>query len=253
MAITETKAGSGRQFVYFNAVSATAKHLSAEEAAQAGEKKFAGFLYQEGGKNGPYKLARSLTGNIANVRLGEDEYEGRKFPVASMRLVDGDNVDEVVKFRLDQGIGRSLIGLIAASELNHGGGTIDVYINQSFAGDKWGNGTIATKDQVFINMKPAGAETSAKFKPVYVDQNGQIVTFKNDKGEDSPLPMAKKVKINGQEQWDFGEQTELAMNNARCLEAHFKTRESEVQNQAPAHDEGGIDLDEAAAAAAPRG
>lgn len=259
MAIAQQKSGSGRKFVYFSLASGTTKHLSEEDAKKG--RAYAGFLYQEA-KGAPHKLARALVGNIVNVRLGEDEYDGQKFPIATIRLVDDDDTDEIVKFRLDQSLGRGLIGLVASSELDHGGGPVEIYVSQSFKGDKWANGTVAEKDATYISMKPAGAKNEEKYRPVYVDDKGEIVSFKNDKGEDSPLPMATKIMNNGKPVlqngrpiYDFTAQTELAVNNARALEAHFKDKENQAHSQAPAHDGSGddmIDPNEAVAASAPR-
>lgn len=253
MAITKNTADR-KNLIFISLVERTNKHLSATEIEKNPDLKFAGFLYKN--EQGQHELARQLTGNVVSVKVGTDSYTAPgqqpvEYPIATVRLTDG----ESVKVRLDQQLGRTVIGLLAANALSHGDGPIDIYVSQVRAGDKIGDGQPFDRDRSFISVKPAGAATSAKFSPMYAGQDGQIMV--DEQGNPAGLPKAKTVRFQGKDQLDWEEINNIAVFTAAGLESFYKEKDGHAHNSSQAPAEGdqqdGIDLNEAAAAAAPRG
>jgi len=172
------------------------------------------------------------------------------YPIATVRLSDG----ESVKIRLDQNLGRTVIGLLAANALSHGDGPVDIYVSHVRAGERIGDGQPFDKDKSFISVKPAGAETSAKFSPIYAGEDGQILM--DGEGKAAGLPKAKLVRLNGKEQYDFEEVNNIAVYTAAGLQSYYLDKDARAHKAHQGPDDGdqheGIDLGEAAAAAAPR-
>lgn len=250
MAITKTNSGDRKPLIFVSLVERTNKHLSAAEVEKHPDLKFAGFLYKD--ESGKQELARQLSGNVVSVKVGTDSYQNVEYPIATVRLSDG----ESIKIRLDQSLGRTVIGLLAANALQHGDGPIDIYVNQIRAGEKIGEGQPFDKDKSFINVKPMGAETAAKFKPIFAGDDGAILV--KEDGTPAPLPMAKTVRFQGKDQLDWEEVNNIAVYTATGLSDFYKDKDKRAhsENDAPAdHDsdgDGSIDPSEAAAAATPR-
>lgn len=243
-----------KNLIFISLVERTNKHLSAADIEKNPDLKFAGFLYKN--EHGQHELARQLTGNVVSVKVGTDSYTAPgtapvEYPIATVRLTDG----ESVKIRLDQQLGRNVIGLLAANALSHGDGPVDIYVSQVRAGERIGDGQPFDRDRAFISVKPAGAATSAKFTPIYAGEDGQILM---DGDKPAGLPKAKTVRFQGKDQLDWEEVNNFAVFTAAGLESYYKDKDAQAHtsNRAPddsdQHGEG-IDLNEAAAVAAPRG
>lgn len=249
------KANTNRQsLIFISLVERTNKHLSAAEIEKNPEFKVPGFLYKN--EQGQHELARQLSGSVVSVKVGTDKYEAPGqpavvYPIATVRLTDG----ESVKIRLDQQLGRTVIGLLAANALSHGDGPVDVYVSQIRAGERIGNGEPFDRDRSFISVKPEGADKGEKFTPIYAGEDGQILV--DGEGKPAGLPKAKTVRFQGKDQLDWEEINNIAVWTAAGLESYYKDKDAQAHtsNQAPDdHDpQDGIDLNEAAAAAAPRG
>lgn len=256
MAITQNKGnGSGRKIVYFNLAVATNNHLAAEQAAKNPDYKEAGFMYKDAANGNAQTLVPSLTGHVVRVVVKRefDKFANRDVDVASVRLADDDNVDEIISFKLNNSLGIDLIGKLAASALVHKDPIVDIYASRVQAGEKIGEATFNSA-RSFVNIKPAGAPTTERFRAIFANEQGDIVSFKNEKGEDAPLPPAKKVMFQGKEILDFFEHEQLAGYTARCLEAYYKRVDAPAETETGNENDGdGIDLAEAAQAAAPRG
>ncbi|TAL65753.1 MAG: hypothetical protein EPN79_11275 [Burkholderiaceae bacterium] len=251
MAIHKSNGGGRKNLTFISLVERTNKHMSAAEIEKDPEHKAPGFLYREA-DTGSYALADKLTGFVVSVKTGTDSYtpaggQPEVYPIATVRLSD----NESVKVRLDQNLGRTVIGLLAANALSHGDGAIDIYVNHIRAGGRIGDGPAFDKDKSFINVKPMGADTTEKFKPIYAGDDGQILV--DAEGKPAPLPKADIVRFQGKDRYDWEKINNIAVNTARGLEGFYKDKEASAHNQgaAPAHDDP-IDLDAAAAAAAPR-
>jgi hypothetical protein len=250
------KANTNRQsLIFISLVERTNKHLSAAEIEKNPEFKVPGFLYKN--EQGQHELARQLSGSVVSVKVGTDKYEpaGQPavvYPIATVRLTDG----ESVKIRLDQQLGRTVIGLLAANALSHGDGPVDMYVSHVRAGDRIGNGEPFDRDRSFISVKPEGAANNTKFTPIYAGEDGQILV--DGEGKPAGLPKAKTVRFQGQDRLDWEEINNIAVWTAAGLESYYKDKDAQAHtsNQAPEDHEqqnDGIDLSEAAAAAAPRG
>lgn len=248
MAITKSNSGERKNLIFVSLVERTNKHLSAAEIEKNPDLMFAGFLYKD--ESGKQDLARQLSGHVVSVKPGTDSYQNVEYPIATVRLSDG----ESIKIRLDQALGRTVIGLLAANALMHGDGPVDIYVNQIRAGEKIGEGQPFDKDKSFINVKPMGAETAQKFKPIFAGADGAILV--KEDGTPAPLPMAKTVRFQGKDQLDWEEVNNIAVYTATGLGDFYKEKDKRAhsENDAPAdHDvDGSIDPSEAAAAAAPR-
>jgi len=243
-----------KPLIFISLVERTNKHLSEAEIAKNPELKFAGFLYKNA--EGQHELARQLTGNVVSVKVGTDSYTAAgaapvEYPIATVRLTDG----ESVKVRLDQQLGRNVIGLLAANALSHGDGPIDIYVSQVRAGERIGDGQPFDKDKSFISVKPAGAATSAKFTPIYAGEDGQIMV--DGEGKPAGLPKAKTVRFQGKDQLDWEEVNNIAVFTAAGLQSYYMDKDAQAHKANQAPDDGdqhdSIDPSEAAAAAAPRG
>jgi hypothetical protein len=253
MAIVKTNTDR-KPLIFITLVERTNKHLSAAEVEKNPELKFPGFLYKN--EQGQHELARQLTGNVVSVKVGTDTYapagqQPLTYPIATVRLSDG----ESVKIRLDQQLGRTVIGLLASNALSHGDGPVDIYVSQIRAGERIGDGQPFDRDRSFISVKPAGAPTSDKFAPIYAGEDGQIL-MEGDKP--AGLPKARVVRFQGKDQYDFEEINNIAVFTAAGLESYYKDKDAQAHasNEAPDdHDQhgDGIDPAEAAAAATPRG
>jgi len=254
MAIVKTNT-ERKSLTFMSLVERTNKHLSPAEAAKNPDLKFPGFLYKN--DQGQYELARQLTGSVVSVKVAKDKYEpvgqpAVEYPIATVRLSDG----ESVKIRLDQQLGRTVIGLLAANAVVHGDGPVDIYVSHVRAGDRIGNGEPFERDRSFISVKLEGAPNNTKYSPIYAGQDGQILV--DAEGNPLPLPKAKTVRFQGKDQLDWEEINNIAVFTAAGLESHYKAKDTQAHtsNQAPVdHDQhnDGIDPAEAAAAAAPRG
>ncbi|CAN7778701.1 hypothetical protein LJR290_007967 [Variovorax sp. LjRoot290] len=254
MAITKNTT-ERKNLIFISLVERTNKHLSAAEVERNPDLKFAGFLYKN--EQGQHELARQLTGNVVSVKVGTDSYTAPgaqpiEYPIATVRLTDG----ESVKVRLDQQLGRNVIGLLAANALSHGDGPIDIYVSQVRAGEKIGNGEPFDRDKSFISVKPAGAATSAKFSPIYAGEDGQILL--DGEGKPAGLPKAKTVRFQGKDQLDWEDINNIAVYTAAGLESYYKDKDTQAHSSSQAPDDGdqhsdSIDPAEAAAAATPRG
>ncbi|KWT69574.1 MULTISPECIES: hypothetical protein [unclassified Variovorax] len=250
------KANTNRQSLTFiSLVERTNKHLSAAEVEKNPELKVPGFLYKN--PQGQHELARQLSGSVVSVKVGTDKYEpvGQPavvYPIATVRLTDG----ESVKIRLDQQLGRTVIGLLAANALSHGDGPVDIYVSHVRAGDRIGNGEPFDRDRSFISVKPEGAANNMKFAPIYAGEDGQILV--DGEGKPAGLPKAKTVRFQGQDRLDWEEINNIAVWTAAGLESYYKDKDAQAHTSSQAPDDheqqnDGIDLNEAAAAAAPRG
>ena len=248
MAITKSNSGERKNLIFISLVERTNKHLSEADIAKNPDLKFAGFLYKN--ENGQQELARQLSGSVVSVKVGTDSYQNVEYPIATVRLSDG----ESIKIRLDQQLGRNVVGLLAANALSHGDQPVDIYVNQVRAGEKIGEGQPFDKDKSFINVKPMGGATGDKFKPIYAGADGQILM---DGDKPAGLPKAKTVRFQGKDQLDWEEVNNIAVYTAKGLEGFYKDKDAQAHNQndAPAgdHENDSIDPSEAAAAAAPRG
>lgn len=247
-----------KSLIFITLVERTNKHLSAEEVAKNADFKVPGFLYKN--PQGQHELARQLTGSVVSVKVGTDKYEAPgkpavEYPIATVRLTDG----ESVKVRLDQNLGRTVIGLLAANALSHGDGPVDIYVSQIRAGERIGDGEVFKNDRSFISVKAEGTPNNTKFSPIYAGEDGQIMV--DGEGKPLGLPKAKIVRFQGKDQYDWEEINNIAVWTAAGLETHYKHKDTlaHTSNQAPDdHDQQGgddhsIDPAEAAAAAAPRG
>lgn len=252
------KANTNRQSLTFiSLVERTNKHFSAEELAKNPEVKVPGFLYKN--PQGHHELARQLTGSVVSVKVGTDKYEAPgkpavEYPIATVRLTDG----ESVKVRLDQALGRTVIGLLASNALSHGDGPVDIYVSQIRAGERIGDGPVFERDRSFISVKAEGAPNKERFSPIYAGEDGQIMV--DGEGKPLGLPKAKVVRFQGKEQLDWEEINNIAVWTAVGLETHYKHKDALAHSSGQAPDDhdqqgndDGIDLAEAAAAAAPRG
>lgn len=252
MAITKS-GGERKNLLFMTLVERTNKHLSAAEIEKNPELKFAGFLYKD--ENGVQQLARQISGNVISVKSGTDTYAppgqaAQTYPIATVRLSDG----ESVKIRLDQNLGRTVVGLLAANALVHNDGPIDIYVSQVRAGERIGDGQPFDKDKSFISVKPMGGATADKIKPIFAGADGNIIM---EGDVPAGLPKAKTVRFQGKDQLDWEEVNQIAIYTAAGLEHHYKAKDARAhsENNAPAGDHDGDDIDpnEAAAAAAPRG
>jgi len=256
MAITKS-GGERKNLIFITLVERTNKHMSAAEVEKNPELKSAGFLYKD--ENGRQELARQLSGSVISVKAGTDTYAPAgqpsvTYPIATVRLSDG----ESIKIRLDQQLGRTVIGLLAANALSHGDGPIDIYVSQIRAGERIGDGQPFDKDKSFINVKPMGATTAEKIKPIYAGADGNIMMEgEGDAAVPAGLPKAKTVRFQGKDQLDWEEVNNIAVYTAAGLEHFYKQKDARAHNEnhAPAGDADADDIDpsEAAAAAAPRG
>lgn len=151
----------------------------------------------------------------------------------------------VVKFPMASGFGRKLVGLMNASKQSDQ--VVYLHTNQADAGTKIGDKTLE-KPAAYINMRFGDAK-GAKVVPVYADENGQPLL--DEKGEPVQLAMGVKHDIAKKIIWDFTAADDMTMNTAIALTEHF-SKAAQGDHHTAAHDDGGIDLNEAAAAAAPR-
>ncbi|OUL98810.1 hypothetical protein [Variovorax sp. JS1663] len=244
-----------KSLIFISLVERTNKHLSDAEIAKNPEHKVPGFLYKN--PEGKHELARQLSGSVVSVKVGTDKYEpvGQPavvYPIATVRLTDG----ESVKIRLDQQLGRTVIGLLAANALSHGDGPVDIYVSHVRAGDRIGNSEPFDRDRSFISVKPEGAANNTKFGPIYAGEDGQILV--DAEGKPAALPKAKTVRFQGQDRLDWEEINNIAVWTAAGLESYYKDKDAQAHTSSQAPDDNeqhndGIDLNEAAAAAAPRG
>ncbi|WP_298705827.1 hypothetical protein [Variovorax gossypii] len=256
MAITKS-GGERKNLLYMSLVERTNKHMSAAEIEKNPELKSAGFLYKD--ENGAQQLARQISGNVISVKAGTDTYAPagqapQTYPIATVRLSDG----ESVKIRLDQNLGRTVMGLLAANALVHHDGPIDIYVSQVRAGERIGDGQPFDKDKSFISVKPMNGATADKIKPIFAGADGNIIMEgEGDAAVPAGLPKAKTVRFQGKDQLDWEEVNQIAVYTAAGLEHHYKAKDARAhsENNAPAgdHEADDIDPSEAAAAAAPRG
>ncbi|MBS0452667.1 MAG: hypothetical protein JSS14_15305 [Proteobacteria bacterium] len=252
MAITKTRSFERSNLIFVSLVEKTNKHMAEADIAANPDFRAAGFLYKN--EQGHYDLARQLSGNVVSVKVGTDTTPPTvqpqvTYPIATVRLSDG----ESIKIRLDQNLGRTVIGLLAANALSHGDQAIDIYVSQIRAGESIGDGPAFDKDRSFISVKPMGATTAEKFKPIFAGADGQIL-MEGDKP--AGLPKAKTVRFQGRDQLDWEEINNIAIFTATGLEGFYKDKDTRAHNQSQApvgdHDNDSIDPNEAAAAAAPR-
>ena len=156
----------------------------------------------------------------------------------------------VVKFPLASQAGRKLIGLLNAVKDTEP--CIHLYTNLANAGDTIGDRTL-DKAQAYLNMR-LGDKAGEKVTPTYCDEQGQVL-MDAEKNVPAGLPMGVQVVVNRKTVWDFGAADDVAMNTAFALVNHFHRQaegDSHADGAASQEDEG-INLAEAAAAAAPRG
>ena len=154
----------------------------------------------------------------------------------------GPNV--VVKFPLAGGAGRRLVGLMNA--VKDGDPVVHIYTNHAEAGTKIGEKALI-KPQAYLNMR-IGDSKGEKIAPVYAGEDGQPLL--DDKGAFAQLPMGELLTVNRKSVWDFTKADDVCMNTAAAVADHF-VKAADGHADAPAGEEG-IDLNEAARAAAPQ-
>lgn len=159
----------------------------------------------------------------------------------------GPNV--VVKFNVLSTFGRKVVGLLNAAK--DADPVVHLYTSHAAAGAKIGDGEPLARAQSYINAR-RGDVKGERFVPLYAGPDG--LALRKPDGTPAQLPMGTKHIVARKEIWSFEEADEVAINTAVVLVDHYKAladAHAEANGAAPTED-GGVDLNEAASAAAPR-
>lgn len=206
-----------------------------------------------------YAMHEFVSGRIIGFQVKEEaSYDdpNQKVNYGLVRIAD--NVpagveagpDAIVKFSLTSGFGRKMVGLICAAAMEDVK-QIHLQTNRADAGTKIGD-MVLEKAQAYLNMKVDDAH-GRKLTPVYMTAGAEPLL--DEKGAPARLPQAEEVVVNRKKQLDFSAADEVVEQTAKVLvvmyavDQHAEADESHAAEAGA--DDGGIDLAEAAAAAAP--
>lgn len=174
----------------------------------------------------------------------------RKEIICNATFKDADGGPSVVvRFPLASSAGRKVVGLLNATKEQTP--FVRLFTNFAETGTVIGDGKPSIKPAAYINMRKDGPK-GEKIVPLYVDNAGK--ELRQESGAPAQLPMGQKVVVNKKEMWDFTAADEIAAATAATVAEYFASQREdhhEAAADAPADD--GVDLNEAAEAAAPRG
>lgn len=202
-----------------------------------------------------------VEGRIINFKVSEEsvyEKPDEKYKVGNLRLRDVPQQgveagpDVMVKFRLDSGHGRKLMGLIA-NAMWHDERVVHIKTNRADAGEKIGD-QVLEKARAFVTMNVGDRHGKRVDPPYYLDaEKGEVRT---ENGVVAELPRGVQHIIAKKTVWDFAQADAWTEQTAEVIQRVFTEvpHERDIQNDSHVDDGGdGIDLGEAAAAAAPHG
>ena len=199
-----------------------------------------------------------VEGNLINFSLKEQPiFEDRLVKVNPRTEIicsatfkdDKNGPNVVVSVPLMSGFGRKLAGLVNATK--HTSPFVRLRASWADTGTQFGESKPLMKPTAYLTMNKDGPKGD-RIDPLYVDNSGKELRLEN--GAPAMLPMGTPVLINKKEVWDFTACDEIAAATAATAAEYFAAqREGHHEAAAPAPADDGVDLNEAAEAAAPRG
>ena len=200
-----------------------------------------------------------VEGRITGFKVSEEEsYEDKsvKYKVGHVRIADtvqpgqAAGPDVIVNFRMDNGHGRKLVGLIANALVNNNT-SIHLKTNQADAGETIGDQTL-TAPRAFVTANLGDAHGPRIDPPYYIDSSTGVV--REEAGKASALPRGVEVVVNKKVVLDWTNADSWTEETAAVLQSLFEVpAPTDAEASGEDHGEEEIDLHAAAAAAAPQG
>lgn len=195
-----------------------------------------------------------VEGRITGFKVKEeDDFEDKtiKHKVGNLRIsdtpVNGQEAgpDVIVKFRLDGQHGRKLVGLIANALVTNIP-AIHIKTNRAEAGETIGT-KVLEKPQAFVTANVGDAHGQRIKLPYYIDSATGAVRMNGEAVAE--LPRGVEMMVNKKKVYDFSAADAWVEETAEVLQSFFSVPAEEHVESDGGDDN--IDLDEAAAAAAP--
>lgn len=196
-----------------------------------------------------YEVAKDLRAKGVNpnsVDLAKYEEDQIKY-VATLLLKDGETGEMVgVNFDMHDSLGGKLIGMLNTA-IREGSVTGDFNLRTFYAAPKTKYND-SEKGRSSINMR-LNQEGAVDLKPIYLTEGGEVLMDPEKPGQPGMLPMGTVAgRVKGKDIWEFSARNAVITETALAVHEHFK-KDAPADNHT---EEGGVDLDEAAAAAAPK-
>lgn len=207
-----------------------------------------GFSFKQELTYDTVKVLRDKGVNPRNEDLAKYEDWQKKY-VATVLLKDPETTEVIgVNFDMHDSLGGKVIGMLNSARI-HEATDHDMSLRTYFAPPK-SKYNDSDKGRSSVNMRPNGSDKREDdIVPIYLDGEGNIVMDPQDPNKYGKLPMGVEVPMpKGKPVWTFEARDDMISATALAVLEHFKRPET-----APVEAESGIDLDEAAGAAAPRG
>lgn len=204
-----------------------------------------------------------VEGRIAGFRVKEEpSYDDPTImiKVGQLRLEDDPKPgaeagpDVIVSFRLDSQHGRNLVGLIT-NALQTEVPVLHIKTNRGDIGDKIGD-TVLDAPRAYVTANK-GSHSGPRIAPaMYIDPATMRVRA-DESGEVAKLPRGIELTVNKKKVWDFTDADTWVEQTAAVLQAAFEESppDEHAEGDGSGHasgDDHGVNLEEAAAAAAPQ-
>jgi hypothetical protein len=192
-----------------------------------------------------YDMHNLLTGRVTGFHIAEEPtYDDptKKEMISYTSLTDEDNTRVVCRVPLASSSGRTFVGLVNAAVLSKQSAAFATYFFP--VGSKSLDGTPSAKAKSYVNGY-IGDPKGTKLTPTYNDASGKVMM--DEKGQPARLPLGVEVRLGaGKTAWVFEEADNIAAHTAAQLLQHFAAEKEQASDN---HDQG-VDVNEAAAAAA---